>query len=119
MVPLYDNIGGKKRIAPLTTSLIVLNFAIFLFTLTLSNYTMVSLMDKLGAAEHTHPASWVLLIATCVSLFLHANFLHVFFNMLFLYAFGTSIENKLGRVRFLVLYFGAGFTGSLFFSLFS
>jgi len=38
--------------------------------------------------------------------------------MLFLYAFGTSIENKLGRVRFLVLYFGAGFTGSLFFSLY-
>ncbi|MBO0685884.1 MAG: rhomboid family intramembrane serine protease, partial [Candidatus Dormibacteraeota bacterium] len=45
--------------------------------------------------------------------FLHAGLLHVGFNMLALFALGPSLENALGRLRFVVLYFTALIAGSL------
>ncbi|MEM3538288.1 MAG: rhomboid family intramembrane serine protease [Nitrososphaerales archaeon] len=53
------------------------------------------------------------------SMFLHADFFHILFNMYFLYLFGRNIENTLGRVRFLVLYFMAGVFASIFHTTFS
>lgn len=52
--------------------------------------------------------------------FLHGDLLHLVINMAFLLAFGTAIERRLGRVRFLGLYFicmlaGAGASLGLFF----
>jgi len=45
--------------------------------------------------------------------FLHANLLHILFNMVGLYVFGTQVEAILGRVRFLALYLVAALGGSL------
>jgi membrane associated rhomboid family serine protease len=46
------------------------------------------------------------------SMFAHAGVFHVLFNMYALYLFGTQLEYLLGRGRFLMLYFLAGFGGS-------
>jgi membrane associated rhomboid family serine protease len=45
--------------------------------------------------------------------FLHANLLHILFNMMGLFIFGSQVEAALGRVRFLALYLVAAFGGSL------
>jgi membrane associated rhomboid family serine protease len=45
--------------------------------------------------------------------FLHANFGHLFFNMFTLFFFGSYMESVLGAPRFLVLYLGSLFFGSL------
>ena len=45
-------------------------------------------------------------------MFLHADLLHIFFNMYALYLFGYLIENALGRARFIALYFVSGFVAS-------
>lgn len=42
------------------------------------------------------------------SMFFHGGFLHIAGNMLFLWVFGNNIEDRLGRLRFLLLYFIAG-----------
>jgi membrane associated rhomboid family serine protease len=42
------------------------------------------------------------------SMFLHANWLHVGGNMLYLWIFGNNIEDVLGRVRFIVFYLLCG-----------
>ncbi len=42
------------------------------------------------------------------SMFLHASLLHVVGNMLFLWWFGPSVEDALGRVRFLAFYLVGG-----------
>jgi membrane associated rhomboid family serine protease len=47
------------------------------------------------------------------SMFLHANLLHVGGNMLFLWIFGNNVEDRLGEIRYLLLYFAAGICGSL------
>lgn len=46
-------------------------------------------------------------------MFLHAGFMHLFFNMLSLYFFGPRLEMRLGSRRFAQLYFIAGLTGAL------
>ena len=47
------------------------------------------------------------------SMFLHGGFLHIIFNMLFLFVFGPEIEYLCGHVRFLVFYLVAGFAGGV------
>lgn len=42
------------------------------------------------------------------SMFLHGSILHIAGNMLYLWIFGNNIEDKLGRWRFALFYFGAG-----------
>ncbi len=43
--------------------------------------------------------------------FFHANWLHLLGNAYFLYIFGDNVEHMFGRLRFLILFFGAGIFG--------
>jgi membrane associated rhomboid family serine protease len=47
------------------------------------------------------------------SAFLHANFAHIFLNLLALHIFGRDVERELGAGRFLVLYFVAVLSAGL------
>jgi membrane associated rhomboid family serine protease len=51
------------------------------------------------------PATWETLFT---SMFLHGSFLHIFGNMLFLAIFGPTVEDRMGRLRFLVFYLLGG-----------
>jgi membrane associated rhomboid family serine protease len=42
------------------------------------------------------------------SMFMHADLLHLGFNMLFLWVFGNNVEDQLGKVRFAVFYIVCG-----------
>lgn len=48
------------------------------------------------------------------AMFLHFGFLHIAFNMWALLVIGTPLEQMLGRLRYVALYFLAGLGGSLF-----
>jgi membrane associated rhomboid family serine protease len=50
--------------------------------------------------------SW--LASVFVSMFLHGGFLHIAGNMLFLWIFGNNVEDRLGRVSFVAIYFLGG-----------
>lgn len=62
-----------------------------------------------------HPS----LRALFTSMFLHAGFMHLFGNMLFLWIYGDNVEHRLGRVRYLIFYLLTGAAATLFFSLFA
>jgi membrane associated rhomboid family serine protease len=47
------------------------------------------------------------------SIFIHASIIHVAFNMYSLWVVGPALESLLGRIRYLVLFFVAGFGGSV------
>jgi membrane associated rhomboid family serine protease len=49
---------------------------------------------------------WYLTILT--SMFMHGGFLHIAFNMLFLWIFGNNVEDSMGRGRFLLFYLLGG-----------
>jgi membrane associated rhomboid family serine protease len=56
-------------------------------------------------AEDSSLAPWQ---TAFTSMFLHGSFLHIFGNMLFLAIFGPTVEDRLGRLRFLVFYLLGG-----------
>ncbi len=51
---------------------------------------------------------WRLITST----FLHANIIHIAFNMYFLWFVGSAVESFLGRGRFLAVYLVSGLAGS-------
>src|SRR5215208_3292143 len=57
------------------------------------------------------PGSVYLTLLT--SMFMHGGFAHLFGNMLFLWIFGDNLEDRLGRVRYLVFYLLCGILASL------
>ncbi|MCK4536446.1 MAG: rhomboid family intramembrane serine protease, partial [Desulfuromonadales bacterium] len=52
------------------------------------------------------------------AMFLHANWMHLAGNMLFLWIFGDNVEHRLGRVGYLLAYLGAGLVATFFFGMF-
>jgi membrane associated rhomboid family serine protease len=47
------------------------------------------------------------------SLFLHANFMHLFGNMLFLWIYGDNVEHRMGGGRYLLAYLATGIAATL------
>ncbi len=125
MVPLRDE--NPTKIPPyLTYSLIVLNSAIFLYQLTLPADERLAFIQAWaiipkhlttvlsGAAFSFQP-----LLTLVTSQFLHAGPLHLGGNMLFLWIFGNNIEERLGRLKFLLFYLACGALAGLTQWLFS
>jgi membrane associated rhomboid family serine protease len=52
------------------------------------------------------------------SIFLHAGFLHLFGNMLFLWIYGDNVEHRLGGLPFLFWYLATGVAATLFHAAF-
>ncbi|HEY1331748.1 MAG TPA: rhomboid family intramembrane serine protease [Actinomycetota bacterium] len=55
--------------------------------------------------------NWFFAIFT--AMFLHAGWLHIGGNMLFLWVFGNNVEDKIGRIRYLLFYLAAGVVATL------
>lgn len=60
------------------------------------------------------PASWYTVFT---SMFLHANFTHLIFNMIALILIGPLLEEKIGTPRFATIYLVTGVIGTLTFGL--
>lgn len=56
---------------------------------------------------------WVWMLFT--AMFLHANLLHLFGNVMFLLVFGVALEERVSRIRWLITYLASGLTGNLAF----
>lgn len=61
----------------------------------------------LSHGDGLHPLQWV------TSNFLHAGWVHLIGNMMFLWPFGLIVEGKLGWQKFLAVYLGLGVVESL------
>jgi membrane associated rhomboid family serine protease len=117
VIPLHDNIP-TRRFPVMTVALIVANAAVFIVELTLPRYglTSSSLFLRAGAIpyEVAHnidlpPHDLVPIWGTVfTAMFLHGGWLHIIFNMLFLWIFGNNVEDSMGGARFLVFYLLCG-----------
>jgi membrane associated rhomboid family serine protease len=56
-------------------------------------------------------------LSVLYSMFLHAGWLHLLGNMLFLWVFGNNVEDRFGRVRFLLFYLLCGYASAYGFAL--
>ena len=110
MIPLRDY-NPTRRPSLLTWGLILINFGVYFYLAqnpvmgeaAIAQYAVVP--ADISAGRH--------LGTLITSMFLHASLLHVGGNMLFLWIFGNNVEDKLGEIKFLVIYFASGIAGSL------
>jgi membrane associated rhomboid family serine protease len=58
-----------------------------------------------SGTPHGQPAAWE---SVFTAMFLHASFLHIFGNMVFLAIFGPTVEDAMSRPRFLAFYLLGG-----------
>ena len=116
MLPLFDNIP-TRRLAVVSYALIGVNVLVWVWELSVSAgridhyafYPCAVQGPCVGPARDHLP--WA--EGTVSSMFLHASWLHLLGNMLFLWIFANNVEDVMGRFRFLVFYFAAGFAAAL------
>jgi hypothetical protein len=82
-----------------------LNQFVFFFGVVPARYTMAHRTGGLSMEGF--------LLPILVSMFLHGGWLHLLSNMLFLFVFGRSVEDRYGHLQFLLLYFFSGLGGAL------
>ena len=56
-------------------------------------------------------------VSAFTAMFLHGGWLHLLGNMLFLFVFGNNVEDRLGRVKYLLSYLGWGLLATYGFAL--
>lgn len=113
LMPIPYAEGGKKVFFPRATILLVLiNILVFYFVKlsTLNNLkfmgtNFIFLPDKI--------TWWNIMISPITSMFLHANWGHLWGNMLFLWIFGPAVEERLRVMKFIFLYLLTGVLGNL------
>ncbi len=92
------------RFQNITLLLIILNVGLFLLTSRFLFPQFRIYLALIPAFVLQNNAWWQLL----TYMFIHANFSHIFFNMLALFLFGTRLEQRLGSYEFLLYYLICG-----------
>lgn len=113
MFPLRDD---RPTFSPpvVTTLLIVACALVFFFELSLDDYSRDYFINIYGLVPaHFRPATLV------TSLFIHGGWMHIVGNMLFLWAFGKSLEDAMGHTKFLMFYFVCGIAAGITHVLFN
>ncbi len=114
MIPLRDNIPSQR--APIVTiGIIIVNILVFLNQLTLAPraagrfvyaYGLIPLEISSGDLLVSHPVPVYATVLT--SMFVHGGLFHIAGNMLYLWIFGDNVEDRMGRLRFLIFYLLSG-----------
>ena len=107
MIPLTDTTRRPRRFPIVTAAIILANALVFLMELTagdafVSQWSVIP--ADIMAGRH---------LATIVTaMFMHAGWMHIVGNMVFLWAFGPEIEDAMGRLRYLAFYLLSGLAAS-------
>lgn len=118
MIPLRDA-TPPRRTAVVTSTLILLCTIAFGWEVIVSAIGGDSALEQLVQAHGLVPADLVAALQggnpgtqpfldVFTSMFLHAGWLHLFGNMLYLWIFGNRVEDRLGRFWFPIVYLLGG-----------
>jgi membrane associated rhomboid family serine protease len=107
--------GGPARLARRSVTFWLIAICVAVFLIDWTGWFGAEPLTRLGAfsADRVlrHGQAWRFLTFQ----FLHANPLHILFNMISLYFFGRLVESSLGPRRFLAFYLLCGVGGALFY----
>jgi membrane associated rhomboid family serine protease len=116
MLPLFD-LAPVRRFAAVTYALIAANFLVWFWELgsrgaRVDHYAFYpcAVQGPCTGPARDH-VQWAEGVFT--GMFLHASWLHIVGNMLFLWIFGNNVEDVMGRLRFLVFYLASGYVAAL------
>jgi membrane associated rhomboid family serine protease len=124
MLPIGDDNSDRHRRPLLTTLLIVANVLVFLYELSIGQASprrLAAFVHQWGVVPREYALGtdlpplidgpyWLTL---GTSMFLHGGWGHLLGNMLYLWIFGDNVEDRFGRLPFLLLYLATGVVGAL------
>jgi membrane associated rhomboid family serine protease len=119
MIPIGDDVTGHRRFARVTLALILVNVLVFLWQESQgSGFQRVVQAFGTVPYEITHgddigpPGPQPIYLTLLTSMFMHANWMHLGGNMLFLWVFGDNLEDRMGPARFILFYLLCGLAAS-------
>jgi len=118
MFPLYDD-APRYSTPYINYFLLALNVVIFVFTAAAGEQAFVNVfgLHPNLVTGFLHGVPGISFVAAFVpfltSMFLHASWGHLIFNMWALYIFGDNVEDYIGHARYLLFYLSAGIAGSV------
>jgi membrane associated rhomboid family serine protease len=107
MIPLRDIVPSRTR-PYVTVTIIILNAAAFFLEISLPPAARQQLIQTYGLVPAAFAWS-----AVFTSMFLHAGWLHIGGNMLYLWIFGDNVEDQVGHGRFVIFYLLCGTVAAL------
>lgn len=113
MFPVSDVIPSRT-VPAVTIGLIAVNVLSFFYQLVLPRVAL----EQFVAAYAVVPA-WFWWPSLFTSQFLHGGWMHILWNMIYLWIFGDNVEDHLGHAGFLLFYLGAGASAALLQILFN
>jgi membrane associated rhomboid family serine protease len=121
IIPLGDE--DRRRTFPIVNLLLIAaNILVYIYVYVLvSPATQASILDNyvaipreiLEGQDVPPPGPQPLWITLFTSMFMHANFLHIAGNMLFLFIFGDNVEDAFGHLQYLLFYLLSGVVATL------
>jgi membrane associated rhomboid family serine protease len=115
MIPIHD-LNPTRRWPFLTWAIILLNVLVFVWELGFSDSQLFTTFQQIAvvpALFAPQPFSAESLLDVLRSMFLHGGWAHLGGNMLYLYLFGDNLEDRFGRIPYLLLYLASGFIAVL------
>jgi rhomboid family protein len=123
-MPLWDDSPLKLPKLPVVTwGLIAANVLVFVFQSFASVPSQNALVATFGLTPANltgtpiNPAAFPPFLTLITYQFLHADFWHIFGNMIFLWVFGDDVEEAMGSLRFIAFYLGSGIAAGLAFTV--
>ncbi|TDB38879.1 MAG: rhomboid family intramembrane serine protease [Actinobacteria bacterium] len=110
MIPIKDD-NPTRRFPVMTVLLIMANVAVFLYEVSLGDAAFARFITEwsvVPARLLANPLSPRELATVFTSMFMHAGWLHIGGNMLYLWIFGNNVEDRLGRLGFVGFYLVSG-----------
>lgn len=98
-LPIGDSVK-RKSFPVLTIMLILVNVFVFFFS--------AFVLSEEEILRHAFIPAFPSIITVFTHMFLHADLFHLLGNMWFFWIFGDNVEDKLGKTKFLFLYFFSG-----------
>ncbi len=128
---IWDDVQKEFRHGNMVSRLVIANVSVFIFIWVLYLVMLLTIGHNGGhkvifnqfVEWFCMPADWKLLLfrpwSILTNMFLHQEFFHILFNMLFLYWFGRIVGDLIGDNKILPLYLLGGFSGALLFFVFA
>lgn len=98
-----------RRFPIITVTLIAMNIILYAMSAKNAFHIRPDVLAKSAFALGTTPL-WRFFLAT----FLHTDLVHLGANMLFLWVFGPAVEERLGIILFLIVYYVSAMVGALY-----
>jgi membrane associated rhomboid family serine protease len=108
LIPLGDTTRKPTRFPVMTNAIILMNVVVFALEL-LGGSAFVQQWSVIPA-DIVGGQHWMTIIT---AMFMHAGWMHIIGNMVFLHAFGPEIEDAMGRPRYLTFYILSGIAASV------